>query len=116
MGVFTEAFTKEQKEASYDYYNPFTIHDSSNSICHNQIVAANIGRADTAYEAWKKSIDIDFGTRPRSSDGVHFANIGGMWQEVVMGFCGLVSALNTDILTFKPCLPGEIRRIAFKLF
>ena len=115
MGVFTGAFTKEQQAASYDYYNPFTIHDSSNSICHNQIVCANIGRAEAAYETWKKSIDIDFGAKPRSSDGVHFANVGGMWQEVVFGFSGLVSLLNTPVLTFNPCFPKEIRRISYKI-
>ncbi len=116
MGVFPEAFCREQRAASYDYYNPYTIHDSSNSICHNQIVAAGIGRAKEAYINWKKSIDIDFGARPRSSDGVHFANVGGMWQEVVFGFCGLVNILNTDTLTFNPCLPEEIKSISFKLF
>lgn len=116
MAVFTESFTDEQKKASYEYYNPFTIHDSSNSICHNQILAANMGRPADAYSNWKKSIDIDFGTFPRSSDGVHFANVGGMWQEVVLGFGGLVSLLNTDVLTFKPCLPEEIKKISFKLF
>lgn len=115
MAVFTEAFTMEQKKASYEYYNPYTIHDSSNSICHNQILAANMGCADAAYDNWKKSIDIDFGTRPRSSDGVHFANVGGMWQEVVLGFCGMASALNAGILTFNPCLPEEIKEISFRI-
>lgn len=115
MAVFTEAFTMEQKKASFEYYNPYTIHDSSNSICHNQILAANMGRPADAYDNWKKSMDIDFGAKPRSSDGVHFANVGGMWQEIVLGFCGLVSALNTDVLTFNPCLPGEIKEISIKI-
>lgn len=114
MGVFTEAFSKEQRAASYDYYKPITIHDSSNSICHNQIVAAGIGRAEEAYEAWKKSMDIDFGERPRSSDGVHFANVGGMWQELVHGFAGLANVLSAEVATFNPCLPPEIKRICFR--
>jgi trehalose/maltose hydrolase-like predicted phosphorylase len=46
---------------------------------------------------------------------VHFANVGGMWQEVVFGFAGLASALNADTLTFNPCLPAEIRKISFRL-
>lgn len=116
MAVFTEAFTMEQKKASYEYYNPFTIHDSSNSICHNQMLSANMGRPEEAYINWKKSMDIDFGVNPRSSDGIHFANVGGMWQEMVLGFGGLVSLLNTDVLTLNPCLPQEIKRISFRLF
>ena len=115
MGLYTEAFTKEEMVASYEYYNPFTIHDSSNSICHNAIVAAYMGRPDLAYENWLKSVDIDFGQRARASDGIHFANVGGMWQEIVHGFGGLVNALSTDTLTFKPCIPEEISEISFKI-
>ena len=115
MGMYTEAFTKEEMSASLDYYTPYTIHDSSNSICHNAIVAACIGRPEAAYENWKKSIDIDFGQRPRSSEGVHFANVGGMWQEIVLGFGGLVNALGADKLTFKPCIPKEIESISFRI-
>jgi len=115
MGLYTEAFSKEEMSASFDYYNPFTIHDSSNSLCHNAIVAACLGRAKTAYENWKKSIDIDFGLRPRAADGVHFANVGGMWQEIVMGFCGMKNALGADILTLNPCMPNELKSITFQV-
>lgn len=115
MGLYTEAFTKEEMSASYDYYYPYTIHDSSNSICHNAIVAACIGRPDEAYANWKKSMDIDFGVRPRSSDGIHFANVGGMWQEIVFGFGGLVNALGASELTFNPCLPAEMKKISFQI-
>ena len=115
MGLYTEAFSKEEMVASYEYYNPYTIHDSSNSICHNAIVAAYMGRPDLAYENWLKSIDIDFGLRPRASDGIHFANVGGMWQEVVHGFGGLVNALSTDALTFKPCMPKEINEVSYQI-
>jgi kojibiose phosphorylase len=115
MGLYTEAFTKEEMTASYDYYTPYTIHDSSNSICHNTIVSAYIGRKKAAYENWKKSIDIDFGPRPRSSEGIHFANVGGMWQEIVLGFGGMVNALCAETLTLKPCMPDEIKKISFQV-
>ncbi|MDR0497537.1 MAG: hypothetical protein LBH42_07980 [Treponema sp.] len=115
MGLYTEAFTKEEMAASYDYYLPYTIHDSSNSICHNAIVTTCIGRPGEAYENWKKSMDIDFGVRPRSSEGVHFANVGGMWQEIVLGFGGMVNALGAQTLTFNPCLPEKIKKISFQV-
>ena len=115
MGLYTDSFTKEEMIASYEYYNPFTIHDSSNSICHNAIVAACMGRPALAYENWLKSVDIDFGQRPRASEGVHFANVGGMWQEIVLGFSGMKSALNADMLTFEPCIPDEIHEICYTI-
>jgi trehalose/maltose hydrolase-like predicted phosphorylase len=60
-------------------------------------------------------MDIDFGERPRASDGVHFANVGGMWQEIVHGFCGMVNALGADVLTLKPCMPKELKTISFQV-
>jgi len=38
-----------------------------------------------------------------------------MWQEVVHGFGGLVNALSTDILTFKPCIPEQIKEVSFRI-
>jgi kojibiose phosphorylase len=115
MGLYTEAFTKDEMIASYEYYNPFTIHDSSNSICHNAIVAARMERPELAHENWLKSIDIDFGQRPRASEGIHFANVGGMWQEIVHGFGGMTNALGADMLTFNPCIPEQIEKISFQV-
>jgi len=115
MSVFPKAFNDEQKKASFDYYKKYNIHDSSNSMCHHMIVAANIGRPEEAYESWLRSLDIDFGEQPRSSDGVHCANVGGMWQEVVFGFAGLLNALSSDVMSFRPCMPEQISRIAFKI-
>jgi kojibiose phosphorylase len=115
LGLYTEAFTKEEMAASYDYYLPYTIHDSSNSICHNAIVTSCIDRPEAAYENWKKSIDIDFGVKPRSSEGVHFANVGGMWQEIVLGFGGMVNALGSETLVFNPRMPKDFRKITFQV-
>jgi len=115
MAVFPDAFDRKQKEASFDYYKRYNIHDSSNSMCHHMIVAANLGRPQEAYESWLRSIDIDFGKQPRCSDGLHCANVGGMWQEVVFGFAGLANAMSSDVMRFEPCMPEPIRRIAFKV-
>lgn len=115
MAVFPNAFTREQVEASFDYYKPYNIHDSSNSMCHHMMVAAALGRKDEAYESWLRSLDIDFAALPRASDGVHCANVGGMWQEVVFGFCGLLNAMCSPEMSFQPCLPDPIKRITFQL-
>jgi kojibiose phosphorylase len=115
MALFPTAFTRRQMEASFDYYKRFNIHDSSNSMCHHMMVAAAIGRKDEAYASWLRSLDIDFAALPRSSDGVHCANVGGMWQEVVFGFCGLVNAMCRDEMTFNPCLPERIKRIGLRI-
>lgn len=114
--LFSEDFSLAEKKASMAYYAPYNTNESSNSMCHNMILAANIGDKKVAYDSWKASIDIDFGDSPRSVDGIHCANVGGMWQQVVHGFAGMVSVLHTDTLTFNPCLPDEIKKISFKLY
>jgi kojibiose phosphorylase len=114
--LFSEDFTHEQKKASMEYYAPYNTNESSNSMCHNMILAANIGDKKVAYDSWKASMDIDFGKRPRSVDGIHCANVGGMWQQIVHGFAGMVTVLHTDTLTLRPCLPDEIKKISFKLY
>ena len=114
--LFSEDFTLEEKRASMAYYAPYNTNESSNSMCHNMILAANIGDKKVAYDSWKASMDIDFGASPRSVDGIHCANVGGMWQQIVHGFAGMVSVLHTDTLTFRPCMPDEIGKISFKLY
>jgi kojibiose phosphorylase len=113
MAVFPNAFTREQMEASFDYYKKYNIHDSSNSMCHHMMVAASLGRKEEAYESWLRSLDIDFAALPRAADGIHCANVGGMWQEVVFGFCGLLNAMCSQEMDFRPCLPEQIKRISF---
>jgi kojibiose phosphorylase len=115
IGVFPSAFSELEKAASFQYYEPYTIHDSSNSMTHRQMVAANLGWKQLAYESWLRAIDIDFGSLPRSSEGLHYANIGGMWQQIVMGFGGFMGALNSDHIVFSPCLPSQIHSIKFPL-
>ena len=38
-----------------------------------------------------------------------------MWQEIIIGFCGLVSALETDTLCFRPCMPKEMKSVSFQI-
>jgi kojibiose phosphorylase len=115
LAVFPESYSLRQREASFDYYDPITTHDSSNSISSHAIAAANINRPQIAYECWKKSMDIDFRRVPSASNGIHGVNTGGMWGEVVFGFVGLVNALNTDVLTFNPSMPREFKTIQLKI-
>jgi len=114
--LFSEDFTQEEKKASMEYYAPYNTNESSNSMCHNMILAANTGDKKVAYDSWKASSDIDFGAHPQSVDGIHCANVGGMWQQIVHGFAGMVSVLHTDTLTLRPCMPDEIEKISFKLY
>ncbi len=89
--LLEEQFSAAVKRASWDYYEPRTLHDSSLSLSTHSVLACDIGEVALAYEMFEKACGIDLDNRdPHSSDaGIHAASYGGLWQCVVFGFGGL---------------------------
>ena len=46
---FEDDFTEEELERHFDFYEPFTVHESSLSPCVHSIQAAKLGRMEQAY-------------------------------------------------------------------
>ena len=89
--LMEELFPKEVKLASWDYYEPRCLHDSSLSLSTHSVLACDIGDPELGYQMFEKAclIDLD-NANPHSSDaGIHAASYGGLWQCVVYGFGGL---------------------------
>ena len=89
--LMEDLFPKEVKLASWDYYEPRCLHDSSLSLSTHSVLASDIGNPELGYEMFRKAclIDLD-NANPHSSDaGIHAASYGGLWQCVVYGFGGL---------------------------
>jgi hypothetical protein len=45
-----DAFTPDQKQRNFDYYEPLTVRDSSLSACCQAVIAAEVGYLDLAYD------------------------------------------------------------------
>jgi trehalose/maltose hydrolase-like predicted phosphorylase len=89
-----------------DFYEPRTSHGSSLSPAIHAVHMARVGRPDQALETLRMAADIDLrDTTSTTAGGVHVATLGGIWQAVVLGFCGLRP--RGDRLHIDPCLPGE---------
>ena len=89
--LLEDLFPKEVKLASWDYYEPRCLHDSSLSLSTHSVLASDIGDPELGYQMFEKAclIDLD-NANPHSSDaGIHAASYGGLWQCVVYGFGGL---------------------------
>ena len=89
--LMEDLFPKEVKLASWDYYEPRCLHDSSLSLSTHSVLASDIGDPELGYQMFEKAclIDLD-NANPHSSDaGIHAASYGGLWQCVVYGFGGL---------------------------
>ncbi len=82
--LLEEQFLESVKKASWDYYEPRTLHDSSLSLSTHCVLACDIGDLRLAYEMFEKACRIDLSNDdPHSSDaGIHAASLGGLWQCV----------------------------------
>lgn len=116
MQLFPGDFTLEEVRAAWEYYLPFTTHDSSLSGGIHCLIACRLGLSDEAWQYWLSSRDLD--TDPYTSgaaEGIHIANAAATWMGVVMGFAGLESAMWAEALTLEPRLPAAWGRLSFPL-
>lgn len=113
--LLEDMFTAEVKKASWDYYEPRTLHDSSLSLSTHSVLAADIGDVELGYKMFRKACDIDLSNDDmHSSDaGIHAASYGGLWQCVVCGFGGL--RMIGGKLRISPALPEAWNGLKYTL-
>lgn len=105
----------EVKRRNYLYYEARTLHDSSLSRAIHSVMACDLGMEKEAYEMFVKAALTDMGPEMRSSDaGIHSANMGGIWQDVVMGFGGL--RISRERLRIHPHLPKEWTFLKYSIY
>ena len=113
--LLEEQFLPEVKRASWDYYEPRTLHDSSLSLSTHSVLASDIGEVALGYEMFRKACGIDLSNDDlHSSDaGIHAASCGGLWQCVVYGFGGV--RMIGGKLRINPKLPEAWKKLFFKI-
>ena len=113
--LLEEQFTKAVKKASWDYYEPRCLHDSSLSLSTHSVLATDIGDTELGYQMFEKACLIDLDNKnPYSSDaGVHAASYGGLWQCVVYGFGGL--RMLGGNLRISPSLPKAWTKLCYTI-
>jgi alpha,alpha-trehalose phosphorylase len=114
MALRPDAFTHEQMERNFAYYEAITVRDSSLSACTQAVMAAWTGHLDLAFDYLAESALVDLNNLAGNSDhGVHIASMAGTWTAVVTGFGGM--RCDSDGLRFFPRLPPALSRISFGL-
>jgi alpha,alpha-trehalose phosphorylase len=110
----SDAFTPEEKERDFDYYEPLTVRDSSLSACCQAVIAAEVGCGQLAYDYLAEAALMDIDDLERNTaDGLHLASLAGAWIALVAGFGGM---RHTDAaLSFRPQLPEGWTRLCFGL-
>ncbi len=116
MHLMPREFSDAEVRRAWDYYLPYTTHDSSLSAGVHAIIACRLGLDDAAWEFWRRSAEIDLDVEHGgAAEGVHIACAGANWQVAVQGFAGLATALESDRLRLRPRLPQAWSRLAFPL-
>lgn len=102
-------------QKNWDYYAPRTdiTYGSSLGPAIHAILAADLGTADP-YQQFMQAALVDLAdTRGNTSDGIHAAAAGGIWQAVVFGFGGIQLQDSGPVAT--PHLPATWTSLKFKL-
>ena len=111
---FEDDFTKEQLERHFDFYEPFTVHESSLSPCVHAIQAAALGRMDQAYQFYLRTSRLDLDDYNKEvHEGLHITSMAGTWMSIVEGFGGM--RVKNNQLHFEPRIPEQWKGYSFKV-
>ena len=90
MCLLGEAFSPEEKQRNFEFYDPLTTGDSSLSSCVEAIIAAQIGDLEKALRYGMAALLMDLAdVGGNVKDGCHIASMGGTWMMLTYGFGGM---------------------------
>ncbi|MBT8253487.1 MAG: glycoside hydrolase family 65 protein, partial [Bacteroidia bacterium] len=73
---FEDHFSKEQLKNHFDFYEPFTVHESSLSPCVHSILATNLGQIDQAYAFYLRTSRLDLDDYNKEvHEGLHITSM-----------------------------------------
>ena len=114
MFLFDQSFSREQKKANYDYYQPRCIHESSLSPSVHSILAAELGLDRDAFQLFQFATRVDLDNYNRNTgEGLHMTSMAAAWMNIVYGFGGMRS--DSDSLALNPRIPDEWSAYSFQV-
>lgn len=111
---FEDYFTKEELQKHYEFYEPFTVHESSLSPCVHSVLASALGKTDEAYTLYLRTARLDLDDYNKEvHEGLHITSMAGTWLSIVEGFAGM--RVKNGELHFTPRLPKHWKSLSFKV-
>ena len=111
---FEDHFTKEELQRHYEFYEPFTVHESSLSPCVHSVLASALGKIDEAYTLYLRTARLDLDDYNKEvHEGLHITSMAGTWLSIVEGFAGM--RVKNGKLHFTPRLPKHWKSLSFKV-
>jgi maltose phosphorylase len=111
---FEDHFSTEELKRNFEFYEAFTVHESSLSPCVHSIQAAKLDKMDMAYTFYLRTSRLDLDDYNKEvEEGCHITSMAGTWMSIVEGFGGMRVKDNT--LHFSPKIPKEWKGYSFKI-
>jgi maltose phosphorylase len=111
---FEDDFSKEELLRNFEFYESFTVHESSLSPCVHSIQAAALDKMDMAYTFYLRTSRLDLDDYNKEvEEGCHITSMAGTWMSIVEGFGGM--RIKNDLLHFNPRIPKEWEGYSFKI-
>jgi maltose phosphorylase len=111
---FEERFSTEELKRNFEFYEAFTVHESSLSPCVHSIQAAKLDKMDMAYTFYLRTSRLDLDDYNKEvEEGCHITSMAGTWMSIVEGFGGM--RVKDDTLHFSPKIPKEWIGYSFKI-
>ena len=111
---FEDHFSKSELESNFNYYEQFTVHESSLSACIHSILASRINNIEKAYNYFIRASRLDLDDYNKEiRQGLHITSMGGSWMSIVEGFAGIRVFENKLYLNTK--IPNNWDSYSFKL-
>ena len=111
---FEDHFTKEELQKHYEFYEPFTVHESSLPPCVHSLLASALGKTDDAYTLYLRTARLDLDDYNKEvHEGLHITSMAGTWLSIVEGFAGM--RVKNGELHFTPRLPKHWESLSFKV-
>ena len=112
--MFEDHFTEEELARHFDFYEPFTVHESSLSPCVHSIQAAKLNRMEQAYTFYLRTSRLDLDDYNHEvEEGLHITSMAGTWMSIVEGFGGM--RIKDNKLSFAPKIPKQWKSYSFKV-
>jgi alpha,alpha-trehalose phosphorylase len=114
LWLLSSEFNLTEKVADVAYYDPLTTGDSTLSAPAQQILAAEVGATDLAWDYFLEGLAVDLAdSHSNTVDGVHIASAGGLWAMLVAGFGGFRD--DGGHFRLDPRLPAAWDSLTFRL-
>ncbi|MBM1104749.1 glycoside hydrolase family 65 protein [Aurantibacter crassamenti] len=111
---FEDHFSTDELEKHFNFYEPFTVHESSLSPCVHSIQAAKLNKMDQAYTFYLRTSRLDLDDYNKEvEEGLHITSMAGTWMSIVEGFGGMRIIENQ--LSFETKIPKEWDAYSFKI-